>query len=92
MIRNLPQKQDEGVNEIIELAVGIEAVNDTHSFIKIIVQTLNVSRSVGFSAIVKAAALSPDWELYVAELREWIEARRAGLIEDANNVAAPAAV
>ncbi|MDC7690376.1 ATP-binding protein [Vogesella indigofera] len=82
MIRELPRQQDEGVNEIIDLAVGIEAVDDTHSFIELIVRTLNVQRPVGLNAIAKAAALSPSWEPYVAELREWLVARRANFIED----------
>lgn len=82
MICNLPRQHDEGTNEIIDLAVGIEAVDDTHSFIELIVQTLNVHRPVGLNEIVKVAALSPAWELYVAELREWLVARRPGLIEE----------
>lgn len=82
MIRDLSQQDDEGVNEIIDLAVGIEAVDDTHSFIELIVRTLNVHRPVGMNSIVKVAALSPAWEPYVAELREWLVTRRAGVIED----------
>lgn len=82
MIRDLPQQQDESVNEIIDLAIGVEAVDDVHSFIELIIRTLNVHRPVGFNAIVRAAALSPAWEAYVAELREWLEARRPGVIED----------
>ena len=82
MIRGLPQQEDEGVREIVDLAVGIEAVDDTHSFIELIVKTLNVQRSVGLNAIVKVAALSPAWESYVRELRDWLSARRPRLIED----------
>ncbi|MNC80735.1 hypothetical protein D3C75_1336400 [compost metagenome] len=47
-----------------------------------IVETLNVQRNVGLTQIVRVASLSPDWENYVTELREWLVARRAGLIED----------
>ncbi|KWU25783.1 AAA family ATPase [Burkholderia cenocepacia] len=86
MICNLPRQQDQGVNEIIDLAVGIEAVDDTHSFVELIVQTLNVHRPVGLSTIVKVAALSPSWELYVAELREWLVRRRPELIEEVGAV------
>lgn len=82
MIRGLHQQEDEGMNEIIDLAVSIEAVDDTHSLIELIVETLNLQRPVGLNAIVKVAALSPAWEHYVAELREWLVARRPGLIED----------
>ena len=82
MIRHLPPQQDDGINEIIDLAVGIQAVDDTHSLIELIVRTLNVQRTVGLTQIVRVASLSPDWENYVAELREWLTVRRPGLIEE----------
>lgn len=82
MIRDLPHQQEAGANEIIDLAVGIEAVDDTHSLIARIVQTLNVNQAVGLNTLVKVAALSPAWDPYVAELREWLTARRPRLIED----------
>lgn len=82
MIRDLPQQLDAGVNEIIQLAQEIQAVDDTHLFIKLIIETLNVHRSVGMSNIVKVAALSPAWTPYVEEFRTWLEHRRATIIED----------
>lgn len=84
MIRQLPRQQDESANEIIDLAVGIEAVDDTHSFVELIIRTLNIQRSAGLSAIIRVAALSPEWEHYVFELREWLEARRDQYIEQFN--------
>lgn len=82
MIRDLPQQIDEGLNEIILLAQGIQAVDDTHSFVELIIEALNVQRPVGMSNIVRAAALSPAWNQYVEELRAWLEERRPGVIED----------
>lgn len=82
MIRELPQQQDEGNNEIIALAQSIQAVDDAHSFVELIIQTLNVHRPVGMNSIVRVAALSPAWEPYVAELRAWLIERRAAVIED----------
>lgn len=82
MICNLPRQQDEAANEIIELASSIQAVDDTHSFISLIVQTLNVDSAVGLSNIVKVAALSHVWETYVLELHEWLLFRRPIFIED----------
>lgn len=82
MICDLPPQQDGSMNEIIALARGIAAVDDTHSLIEIIIQTLNVQRLVGLNEIVKAAALSPVWEHYVTELRGWLVAQRPALIED----------
>lgn len=82
MIRDLPPQQDAGVNEIIELAQGIQAVDDTHSFVELIIQTLNIHRSAGMSNIVRVAALSPAWERYVEELHTWLLDRRPEVIED----------
>ncbi|MDN5538915.1 AAA family ATPase [Comamonas sp.] len=82
MISLLPRQADEGANEIIELAIGIEAVDDTHSFIELIINTLNVHRSAGLSFIVKVASLSPVWGDYVSELREWLESRQQAHIEE----------
>lgn len=90
MIRNLPQQLDDGVNEIIGLAQAIQAVDDTHSFVESIIETLNVHRSVGMNNIVKVAALSPAWDPYVEELRVWLVEHRPGVIEDFG-LAVPAA-
>lgn len=82
MIRNLPPQQDAGDNEIIGLAQGIQAVDDTHSFVELIIQTLNVLRPVGMNSIVRVAALSPAWPAYVEELHAWLLERRPTVIED----------
>ncbi|WIX24655.1 hypothetical protein PUV44_18855 [Xanthomonas arboricola pv. corylina] len=63
MIRNLPPQDDTEGNEIIELAQGIEAVDDTHSFIELIISTLNINRAAGLSRIVDVASRSPHWQL-----------------------------
>lgn len=81
MICDLPAQGDAGVNEIIEIAQHIQAVNDNHSFVDSIIRTLNVNRPVGMNSIVKVAALSPYWAQYVEELRSWLVERRPGLIE-----------
>jgi Fe-S cluster assembly ATPase SufC len=82
MICSLPKQEEEEAREIVGLAVSIEAVDDTHSFIELIIKTLNVQRSVGLNSIVKVAARSPSWEPYIGELRNWLEARRPRFIED----------
>lgn len=82
MIRGLPPQPDEGDNEIISLAQGIQAVDDTHSFVELIIQTLNVLRPVGMNNIVRVAARSPEWPAYVEELRDWLKERRPTVIED----------
>lgn len=87
MICQLPQQEDEGANEIIDLARSIQAVDDTHSFIELIIQTLNVTRPVGLNTIVQVANRSPVWGFYVAELREWLVSRRPELIEEVGAMA-----
>lgn len=81
MICDLPQQLDAGVNEIIELAHDIQAVDDTHSFVNLIIETLNVHRSVGMASIVRAAALSNAWESYVEKLRAWLTERQPAFVE-----------
>jgi hypothetical protein len=82
MIRQLPPQQDVCDNEIIGLAQDIQAVEDSHSFVQLIIQTLNVARPVGMSNIVRVAALSPAWSAYVEELRDWLIKHRREVIED----------
>lgn len=82
MICDLPQQADPGTNEIIELARSIEVVVDPHSFIDLIVQTLNMQRPVCLNKIVGAASISHRWAPYVAELREWINARRPEVLDE----------
>ena len=90
MIAELPGQGDGAVNEIISIAAEIQAVNDTHSFVDQIIRTLNVNRTVGLSQVVKVAALSPYWTDYVAELRDWLAARRQGVVEVFVQAAVPA--
>jgi ABC-type lipoprotein export system ATPase subunit len=76
MICKLPQQQyEDGTREIIELAQRIQAVDNTHSLINLIIETLNIQYNVGLNEIVRVAAESPFWETYVSELREWLMVR-----------------
>jgi hypothetical protein len=82
MIRNLPQQQYEGgTQEIIELARSIHAVDNSHSLINLIIETLNIQHNVGLNEIVRVAAHSPFWATYVSELRDWLSARRLRFLE-----------
>jgi len=67
--------------EIIMLAREIEAVADNHSFTYQIIQTLDLETHVGNAKIVATASLSDRWQPYVAELRAWLVARRAQVLE-----------
>lgn len=83
MIRGLAQQADVEVDEIVQIARGIQAVDDTHSFIGRIIETLNVDKAVGLSMIVRVASLSPLWPDYVSELRAWLVALRPEFLENA---------
>ena len=83
MIRGLAQQTDIDSNEIIQIAFGIQAVDDAHSFIGKIIETLNVDKSVGLSMIVRVASLSEQWPSYVSELRSWLLALRPEFLENA---------
>jgi Fe-S cluster assembly ATPase SufC len=81
MIRNLPPQGDGEMDEIIGIAQQIQAVHDNHDFVKKILHDLNISASQGLLQIARVASRSDQWIEYVAELREWIEMKRAAVIE-----------
>nr|MEC5216167.1 ABC-type lipoprotein export system ATPase subunit [Actimicrobium sp. GrIS 1.19] len=70
-----------GHEEIVQIANSIEAVNDTHSFVGEIIERLGVDRLVGLSKIVDAAYTTAEWPGYVAEIRQWLNQRRANFVE-----------
>ncbi len=67
--------------EIIHLAREIEAVGDNHSFTHQIIQTLDLEAHVGNARIVSTASLSDRWPAYVAQIRAWLLARRAQVLD-----------
>lgn len=67
--------------EIIMLAREIEAVADNHSFTYQVIQTLDLEPHVGNAKIVATASRSDRWPTYVAELRAWLVARQAQVLE-----------
>jgi len=81
MIRALDPEAHPECAEIIHLARGIEAVGDNHSFTYQIIQTLDLELHVGNTEIVKVAAHSDRWPAYVGEVRAWLLARRAQVLE-----------
>lgn len=67
--------------EIIMLARQIVAVGDSHNFTHGIIKTLDLEMHVGNAKIVAIASLSAQWSDYVAELRAWLVARQALVLE-----------
>lgn len=77
MIRELFDNANAGdvnadAREIIDIAMEIHAVDDNHSFLNRIIETLNLDRAVGLAKIVEVAAASPRWPEYVLELNNWL--------------------
>lgn len=81
MIRTLPGPFNNDEAEVVYVANQIEAVDDNHSFIGKITETLNFDRNVGLALIVKTASRSPQWAEYVAEVSNWLLAVRADYVE-----------
>ena len=67
--------------EIVEIANTVEVVSDTHGLIGGIIDRLGLDAAVGCARIVDAAAESPEWAAYVAELQQWLQERRDSLVE-----------
>lgn len=81
MVRELDPVVHPECAEIIQLAREIEAVADNHNFTYQIIQILDLETHVGNAKIVAVAALSDQWPAYVAELRGWLAARQAQVLE-----------
>ncbi|WP_363502384.1 AAA family ATPase [Burkholderia sp. LMU1-1-1.1] len=81
MIIGLNPEQNETAREIILISRGIVAVADNHSFTHQVIEILDMGEQAGNAKIVATAALSDQWAIYTGELRAWLQARRADVLE-----------
>ena len=58
--------------EIIECASEIKSVDDDHKFIDHLLIRLGWSREVGLSKIVDLVAMSDQWPVYIASIKDWM--------------------
>ena len=69
--------------ELLELAREIHVPADNHDYLGRVIEELGYDRSEGFRAIVDLVAKSPEWDGYVKPVREWLESKKAAVLEQA---------
>lgn len=80
-IGKLKLSQHPGLKDMIRSARGIEAVDDSHKFIDILIDDLGLERAVGLSQIVDAFSLTAEWDGFTAKIRTWIAPKIDALSE-----------
>lgn len=66
-------------DELLHFARGIHVPAERHGFVDQLIDALGHTRSVGIEKIVRVASKSEEWALFVAPLREWLQARKAAM-------------
>ncbi|WP_417330421.1 AAA family ATPase [Halomonas cupida] len=74
LVLSLGDELEGEAQEIHTIAQGVVAVNDGHQFVNDVIERLGLEREVGLSKIVDVASGANDWDNYVKEVKEWIEA------------------
>lgn len=67
--------------EIIDCAREIQAVDDDHKYIEDLITRLDWGRSVGLAKVIDLVALSDEWDVYVADIKAWMQEQIAECIE-----------
>ena len=67
--------------ELLALAKEIHVPEDSHDYLGSIIEGLGYARSEGFRAIVDLVAKSPEWDSYVKPVKEWLESKKAVVLE-----------
>ena len=62
-------------DEIVQIAKSIKVVSDKHEYIQKIVEQMG-DRNQTYYRILDLVSKSPQWDSYVANIRNWIEGRR----------------
>lgn len=68
-------------NEIVAVAKEIIVVDDSHKYIDDIINRLDFDRSSGLSKIIDLLSCTPEWEIYVADVKNWLNSKVALLQE-----------
>jgi len=74
---------DEEEKELLVLAREIQVPADNHDYLGRIIQELGYGKAEGFRSIVNLLARTPEWEGYVQPVRDWLQSKRAGVLEQA---------
>lgn len=70
---------NDATNEILYCAKQISVAKDTHAWVDGIVEQMNQDRKVALFQIIKTASLHKDWGTYVANVYDWLKAKKEEL-------------
>jgi len=66
-------------SEIVNIAHGINGVQDKHHYVDHIIQTLGYPEEVGLAKIVQKFSETQEWQAFTDPIRNWLQARMAAL-------------
>jgi len=75
LISSLPHSEENEVNEVIDAAQQVVAVNNDHEYVDKIIEILGDTRETGLNKIVAAAAKASGWNTYVYPLTDWFKSK-----------------
>lgn len=70
---------NDATNEILYCAKQISVAKDTHDWVDGIVEQMNQDRKVALFQIIKTASLHKGWGTYVANVYDWLKAKKEEL-------------
>ncbi len=73
LLRVQDETDNEGYNEIIEMAKDVAVVADNHDYLREVIERLGVDKQVGLTRIVEVFSSTPGWNNFVQPLLEWLE-------------------
>ena len=82
LICNLHLTEDEEINEIIEAAKEIVAVNNDHKYIDALIDRLGWLRVTGLTKIIDLAYKSEEWKAYVEPVHTWLQQNSSAVREE----------
>lgn len=87
IICNIGQSDNEEFQEIIDAAVDIVVVDESHKYINDIIERLGLERRVGLSKIIDLVATTDTWNEYTADIMAWLRKKIEPLLELRENAA-----
>jgi len=75
-----PQNRDED-NEIINVAKTIQATDNPHQYIDLIIKKMDYERAVGLKVITDLSALSDRWQNFGVEIKDWLSSKKPYILE-----------
>lgn len=87
LIRNVGQSDNCEFQEIIEAAIDIVVVDESHKYINDIIDRLGLERKVGLSKIIDLVATTNAWDAYTTNIKEWLQEKIGPLLESRENSA-----